>query len=483
MPTHILETDAYKLSMARSGFPLRRETFYFSFRKGGWNYVPCDLARAVRSRIPDLVAGSLRLDRDVAYSYEHGYEIIDSMVKAMEGQVEIHAVPKGSWVYEREPILTITGPSFLLSWLEPLLLQLHYPIQLATAIKRGLVDSDTVFKATCEEQAEIIQSVFELVGAAEPTIEDAAAEYRKSVQQAAGKLTKIIDPSRIFEVGMRAATCFQEHMSACSALQEVGITRTSNVSAAQRFGMTPVGTMGHEHIQRWGNSLDAFRAMRDMQVNQPSYLLDTYDTISEGLPAAVQVACEVSHDHSVRYDSGDKFAQYLLANGMFSEVGLRPTHILEDSLDPFLVSKFEFLRKEITGVAPEKQLYGFGGFLVSSHWELVNPFTRDLVSAVYKLSQTTGQPRMKFGNARGLGKQSVPGVPVVWRRLRGNGPLGVIGQLGEDIPEDYIELSSPGAGEALRLCNVKCEDPIPYTLSPETDRLVSEARSKLPLSA
>jgi hypothetical protein len=74
---------------------------------------------------------------------------------------------------------------------------------------------------------------------------------------------------------------------------------------------------------------------------------------------------------------------------------------------------------------------------------------------VYKLSQTAGEPRMKFGNERGVGKTSVPGRPVVWRRLRGAGPIGMIGQAGERVPEDYVQLSgNPDALERLRLCNV-----------------------------
>ncbi len=61
---------------------------------------------------------------------------------------------------------------------------------------------------------------------------------------------------------------------------------------------------------------------------------------------------------------------------------------------------------------------------------------------------------MKFGNERGLGKQSVPGQPVVWRRLRGDGPLGIIGQADETPPEDYAVLSgNPDLVETLRLCN------------------------------
>ena len=45
-------TDAYKLAMAQAGFPLRTETFYFSFRKPGWYRIPFDLESAIRALVP-----------------------------------------------------------------------------------------------------------------------------------------------------------------------------------------------------------------------------------------------------------------------------------------------------------------------------------------------------------------------------------------------------------------------------------------------
>ena len=185
---------------------------------------------------------------------------------------------------------------------------------------------------------------------------------------------------------------------------------------AQALDMQAVGTMGHEHVQRWGDDLQAFRAMRDMRPGAPSYLLDTFDTIVSGIPAAVQVARERAHPFSIRYDSGDKYAQYLYAHGAFDREDLRPIHIIEDGLDAEATARFEELRR-FTGVASDHQIYGYGGYLVSRSWR--NPLTRDAVAAVYKLSSTSGAPRMKFGNERGLGKVSIPGEPVVWRRLPG----------------------------------------------------------------
>jgi len=453
MNASVLATDAYKFSMAQAGFPLRRETFYFSFRFGGFHYVPTDLAADLRA----LVEGLRPSPEDLAFAREHGYGLSDAMEHAL-GQgasLEIEAVPRGAWVYEREPILTVTGPSFLVSWLEPMLLWMNYPIQLATALKQPATITPPMLAATCDEHARIIASVAEQVGMAEHieiTREDDA--YREGVRQRATALVDAAggDASRVFEVGMRSAVCMEQHRIALQACREAGITLTSNVQGARELGMTPVGTMGHEHVQRWGADLPAFRAMRDMRVGAPSYLLDTFDTMGAGITAAVHVMRERDHACAIRYDSGNKFIQYLHASELLHEAKLQPAHVLEDSLDDEATRHFERLR-EFTQWPADHQLYGAGGFLVGR--AMSNPLTRDRVSAVYKLSETAGEPRMKFGNAAASGKRSVPGRPVVWRRLRGRGPVGIIGQAGEEVPDDYVGLSNdPEAVEQLRLCNV-----------------------------
>jgi nicotinate phosphoribosyltransferase len=449
----VLATDAYKFSMAQAGFPLRRETFYLSFRFGGLHYVPFDLAERVRR----LVAGLAVTPEIRAFAREHGYGLTDAMEVALgrTSALEMKAVPAGSWVYEREPILTVTGPSFLVSWLEPMLLWLNYPIQLATALKQPGPRPEGMLHATCAEHAAIIEEVAAAVGLGgrvQVVREDEA--YAAGVRARARALVEAVagDASRIFEVGMRSAVCMEQHRVALRACQQEGITLTSNVELARELHMTPVGTMGHEHVQRWGADLPAFRAMRDMRGTAPSYLLDTFDTMGAGIKAAVQVMREQAHACAIRYDSGNKFIQYLHASELLRESQLQPAHVLEDSLDEVATQHFERLR-EFTGWPAAKQVYGFGGFLVAR--PMKNPLTRDRVSAVYKLSETAGEPRMKFGNEASAGKRSVPGRPVVWRRLRGAGPIGIIGQAGEPVREDYVDLcGDPEALERLRLCNV-----------------------------
>lgn len=467
------QTDAYKNAMAQAGAPLRPETFYLSFRKGGWQYIPFDLEKEIRLMLP-----TERVAANDEFLNKHGYGRSDAMDKALFGSIDIKAAPAGTWVYQREPIATISGPSYLVSWLEPLALRLFFPIQLATEIKKwGLNLPYEMLRATCEEQAAIMRRVIEALG--EPdlltriTVEP--EPYFESVKAQAMEILQVVeDPKRLFEVGMRAATCEEQHTICLKALREQGIMTTSNMSLAMLLDMTPVGTMGHEHLQRWGSDLYGYRAMRDMRVGDPSYLLDTTDTITSGIPNAIRVMQEVEHTSSIRYDSGDIFGQYIIAHGAFKRKGLEPTHILEDGLTREAIAKFEFLRQH-TQLAPEKQVYGAGGLWVSRHWS--NPLTRDRVAAVYKLTQTSGSPRMKWGNEEGIGKQSVPGHPVAWRRLRGSGPLSIIGQAEEVVAEHYIVLNgNPEALKMLGICNVQCKGEQPYTLSPQTQRLVDALR-------
>jgi len=483
--TSPISTDAYKFSMAQAGFPLRRETFYFSFRRGGIQYIPIDLAARVR----ELLAGLANNPVEHEFARRYGYGMTDAMEAALavQGGIEIEAVPRGAWVCEREPILTITGPSFLVSWLEPMLLWLNYPIQLATAL-RGLDGAPVPVEwitATCAEHAAVITAALADADRAEVEVVREDDAYVARVRAAVRELVaEVADPDRIFEVGMRSAVCAEQHRLALEACRAEGVTRTSNVALARALDMRPVGTMGHEHVQRWGADLPAFEAMRDMRSAPPSYLLDTFDTMGSGIRAAITVMHERPHACAIRYDSGNKFIQYLHACELLREEGLEPTHVLEDGLDLAATQHFERLR-EFTGWPAPAQVYGYGGSIVAA--PMTNPLTRDRVSAVFKLSQTGNEPRMKFGNETGAGKQSLPGRPATWRRVRGVGPLGIIGQAGEPVAENYIALTgNEHALEDLRLCNMhdlrraralRAEDVV-VRLSEQTAALVAQLRNR-----
>lgn len=436
----LLHTDGYKFSMAEAGWPLRTEGFYYAHRRGGPHYLPFNPTEMVKKILPALDLS----EDEVAFMGRSRYAMGGGWWAAMRGQVRVEGIPKGSWFFDREPVFSVYGPSALVSWLEPLLLQLHYRIQVATlAMLEPEKLAMTVGRVTCEAQADLVRETLDAVRVPAPPIQVETEIYYAEVRDRVRALVAAVeDPGRIFEVGMRAASCLDQHRIALEACKEAGVRATSNVALARELGMRAVGTMGHEHLQRYGNDRDAFRAMRDRFPGPASFLLDTFDTVRSGIPVALDLIAESPERRdAVRFDSGDKRSQYLIATSLATRRGIRPRFVLEDGFDLEQTIEFEHLRR-LVGVLPEEQSYGFGGHIV--HFR-ANTLSRDRVSAVYKLTRTGNTPTMKFGDEPGAGKESIPGTPVLYRPRLGSanyhGGTGIVAQEGEAPPEDAVRLT------------------------------------------
>jgi nicotinate phosphoribosyltransferase len=485
----LLATDGYKFSMAEAGWPLRQETFYASHRTGGLQVLPFDIASELARVLPEIEPA------DWVYLREHDYEMGAAYRAAMANrrELKVKALPRFAVFNAREPLFCVTGSSALVSWLEPLVLQWNYRIQVATeALLRPEGLATALATVTCEAQRAIVLETLDAVGVPPPPMVVDSEGYVRRVRDRVRALSDIVgDPQRLFEVGLRAATCVEQHLLALGACKAEGLLRTSHVHGARVLGMAPVGTMGHEHVQRYGSDEAAFRAMVERRHQRSSFLLDTYDTITSGIPAAYGIIRErPGQGDSIRYDSGDKEAQYRFAAAEARRLGIRPVQILEDGFDLEQTRRFEVLRLEV-GWTPKEQVYGYGGFLVAQ--TSGSTLTRDRVSAVYKLSQTGPRPTMKFGNevdapgtapkplAAVSGKQSLPGVPVVFRRdSAGSGPFGLVGQDGEPPPRGYHLLTG---AEALPEPRVSEALAVPVAerglgLSPRTSALVASLRAQ-----
>jgi nicotinate phosphoribosyltransferase len=471
--TSLLATDGYKFSMAEAGVPLRKETFYYTHRKGGPQILPIDVKGFIARLIPEPKK------EDYDFLDKHEYEMGVGYKAAMLqlDKVVVNSLPKGSIFYDREPVFSITGPSAIVSWLEPLILgELNYRIQIATS---AILDSEAfaadVATVTCTRQAEIVKETMDSLSMRTPEMKVDPERYFANVLATAKRLVEIVkDPLRLFEVGLRSATCLEQHEIALRACLAAGITRTSNCYFAHKLGMVPVGTMGHEHVQRYGSDIAAFRVMRDRRPYRSSYLLDTYDTFLSGIPAAYAIMAEdPDRGDSIRFDSGDKMSQYLYAISKAKAMKIRPKCILEDSFNDTLTAEFELSREQV-GWKPSEQYYGYGGHIVAS--TAFTKLTRDRVAAVWKLSQTGETPTMKFGNEPGHGKESLPGNPVVFRHRNGskNAPVGIIGQQSEEPPEGYsLETGAEGwvGDPSFSLKLAAREGKFRITLSPETQAI------------
>lgn len=425
----VLMTDAYKFAMTRAFVPQAEETFYLSFRRHDWYFIPFDLREIVARLCP--AAPSLP---ERAFLRNSGYELTPEMELALRAAPSVWAAPKGSWVREREPILTVTGPSFLASWLEPLLVWLHYPIQVATeAVAKGR----RRFVCSSPAEADITRlalTAAKVDGDIQIIVDETGTRNR--VRRHAQGLVSAVgwESSRLFEVGMRSANCMSSHKAALVQVAAAGISKSSNLYLAKHLGLTPVGTTGHEHQQRFGGDLDGFRAIREHNGGTPSYLFDTYDATTLGIPAAI-IALRERPDlaAAVRFDSGDTEAQLRA----FVAAGVSPTFVFMDSMNPTRILRLEDIAEEL-GIPSARRLYGVGGYLVGR--ASPSDLHRDRVAAVYKLSESKGSPVMKFSVPD---KTSIPGRPIIFRRVLGTGPVGLIGQADEVPPPGYQPLQ-PG---------------------------------------
>ncbi len=479
----ILDTDGYKFSMAEAGAALRQETFYYSHRRGGangWHYMPIDIKSFIKSILPPHDEFSYKYLRDHSYEVGAGYR----KAMTLQDQLKINSVPKGSWFYNREPAFSVTGSSALDSWLEPLALQLQFRIQIATSYISNAKDwENKILYATCEREKEIIletldslmiMNTFRTAGN-RFKIEVRSEQYYDDVfNRAKGLVDLVGNPDRIFEVGMRGVSCIEQHEIALNAIKNAGIIRTSNVGLAEKLGMIPVGTMGHEHIQRSGSDYAAFTSMRDRFPGFLFYLPDTFDTVRSGVPSALKVIAETpERDAGIRFDSENGIrGHYIYTVVRSREMGLEPILALESGWNFKLTEEFEELRKQI-GWKADRQAYGYGGYLVKPSWET---FCRDDVSAVWKISQTGSRATMKFGDEPNSGKQSIPGRSVIWRTKPAVSSeiIGYVYQEGEipDVPDIYL-LTGKGDSSALYPGHVGR-----VVMSPETQKLINQCTAE-----
>ena len=104
MGSPLLLTDGYKFSMAEAGWPLRRETFYYSHRKGGLQVLPFDVEAELAKVLPELRAG------DWEFLALHDYDM-GSAVKAalVSKQLTVRALPKHAVFSDREPVFSVSA--------------------------------------------------------------------------------------------------------------------------------------------------------------------------------------------------------------------------------------------------------------------------------------------------------------------------------------------------------------------------------------
>jgi len=220
----------------------------------------------------------------------------------------------------------------------------------------------------------------------------------------------------LMEFGLRRAQGFDGAMSASRAAYIGGATGTSNTLAASRFGIPPMGTMAHSWVMSFPDETSAFTAWAKLYPTRSVFLIDTWNTLESGLPAAITAGRQLAaqgHNFGVRLDSGD--IQYLSSavRSALDEAGLENATIaVSNELNEQIIESLVLNKAPIDS-------WGVGTHMVTGGEE--SSFT-----GVYKLAAHSADdgsliPTMKVSD--NPQKSTNPGIKQVWRLLNPDASL------------------------------------------------------------
>ncbi len=372
-----LFTDFYELTMAqaywRSGVT-GHASFSLFFRRlpPGRGYLVFAGLESILDYLEDLRFSAEDLDY-LASLRQFDPAFLDRLAD-LEFTGQVRAMREGSVCFPNEPVLEVSAPVIEAQIIETFLLnQVTFQTNLASKAARVVI-------AACGR----------------PVIDFSARRTHGS------------------DAAMFAARCgFM-----------VGEAGTSNVKAAARYGIEPVGTMAHSFVMAFEHEIDSFRAYASAFPDSSTLLVDTYDTVA-GVRSAIKVAQELSErGHGlvgVRIDSGDLGELASTTKAMLEEAGLSGTQVIvSGGLDEY----------EVDGlVRAGHPIDGFGiGTKVGVSADA--PY----LDSAYKLVEYLSRPVLKLS----ADKQTLPGCKQVFRLFGAGGYFrgDVIGRLGEPRPED-----------------------------------------------
>ncbi len=384
-----LMTDLYELTMMQGYFRHkdRNETVVFDvFYRNN----PMDGGYAISAglqQIIDYIENLHFSEQDVAYLRSLGIfgdDFLDYL-KTFRFTGDIYAIPEGTVIFPREPLLKVIAPIMEAQLVETAVLNiLNHQCLIATK---------------------------------------------------AARVCYAAKGDGVMEFGLRRAQGPDAGIYGARAAVIGGCTGTSNVLAGQLFDMPVKGTHAHSWIMSFPDEYTAFKTYADMYPSACILLVDTYDTLKSGVPNAIKVFKEMREAgipltfYGIRLDSGDLAYLSKKARKMLDEAGF-PDAVISASndLDEFLIHSLKDQGACITS-------WGVGTHLITS---------KGCASfgGVYKLAAVMGAdgefiPKIKL--SENTEKITNPGNKTIFRiyeKESGKIKADLICLVGETFPED-----------------------------------------------
>jgi len=178
----------------------------------------------------------------------------------------------------------------------------------------------------------------------------------------------------VMEFGLRRAQGPDAGTYGARAAVIGGCIGTSNVLAAKMFRVPALGTHAHSWIMSFDDELTAFRKYAELYPQNATLLVDTYDTLRSGVPNAIRVFTELREAgrmpsrYGIRLDSGDLSYLSKKARKMLDEAGFPDASICASSdLDEYLIESLNSQGAAIdswgvgTNLITSKDCPAFGG--------------------------------------------------------------------------------------------------------------------------
>ena len=170
----------------------------------------------------------------------------------------------------------------------------------------------------------------------------------------------------IMEFGLRRAQGPDAGIYGARAAVIGGCVGTSNVLTGQLFSVPVMGTHAHSWIMSFPDEYTAFKTYARLYPDACTLLVDTYDTLRSGVPNAIRVFKEMKEEgiplthYGIRLDSGDLAYMSKKARKMLDEAGFQDAVIAASSdLDEHLIYSLKNQGAAITS-------WGVGTNLITS---------------------------------------------------------------------------------------------------------------------
>ena len=273
---------------------------------------------------------------------------------------DIWAVPEGTPIFPKEPIITVRAPAI---------------------------------------EAQLIETYILM-----------CINHQSLIATKANRIVRAADGRRVLEFGSRRAQGADAAILGARAAYIGGCNGTACTISDQLFGVYAGGTMAHAWVQMFDTEYEAFAKYCRMYPNNATLLVDTYNTLKSGVPNAIRAFNDVLKPMGItkcgiRLDSGDIAYLSRQARKMLDAAGWTECEIsASNSLDEYIIR--DLIRQDA-----KIDMFGVGERLITARSEPV-------FGGVYKLvgiEEPDGTVVPKIKISENVGKITTPHFKKFYR--------------------------------------------------------------------